>query len=187
ALGGEYDAPRWSLDRDALNTTFESIGSTNGGSARVNRDVWSIYQEVRVPFTSPTWNFPGFYSFEVDFAEREERYSQNTSAVLPSGGFPFQPAAHSQYNAQKPKISVRWKPLDPKYVGALILRGSYTESFHAPARSEISPASTGGPIGVFDPLLRSFYGSEGQVLGNPNLQPEVAYEWSYGAVYSPKW
>src|SRR5690242_13818536 len=24
------------------------------------------------------------------------------------------------------------------------------------------------------------------VRGNPNLRPEVAYEWSYGAVYSPK-
>ena len=57
ALGSEYDAPRWTLDRDPLNTTFQSIGSTNGGSARVNRDVWSIYEEVRVPFTSPTWNF----------------------------------------------------------------------------------------------------------------------------------
>ena len=133
ALGGEYDAPRWTLDRDPLNTTFQSSGSSNGESARVNRDVWSIYQEVRVPFTSPTWNFPGFYSFEVDFAEREEWYSQNTSAVLPSGAFPFQPAAHSQYNAQKPKVSVRWQPLDPKYIGALTLRGSYTEAFHAPA------------------------------------------------------
>ena len=187
ALGGEYDAPRWTLDRDALDTTFESIGSTNGGSAKVNRDVWSIYQEVRVPFTSPTWNFPGFYSLEVDFAEREEWYSQNTSAVLPSAAFPFQPAAHSQYNAQKPKISVRWQLLDPKYIGALTLRGSYTEAFHAPALSEISPASTGGPVGVGDPLLHSFYGAEGRFLGNPNLQPEVAYEWSYGAVYSPKW
>ena len=108
----------------------------------MNRDVWSIYQEVRVPFTSPTWNFPGFYSFEVDFAEREEWYSQNTSAVLPSGAFPFQPAAHSQYNAQKPKVSVRWQPLDPKWIGALTLRGSYTEAFHAPTLSEISPASS---------------------------------------------
>ncbi len=187
ALGGEYDAPRWTLDRDALNTTVESIGSTNGGSARVNRDVWSIYQEVRVPVTSPTWNLPGFYSLEVDFAEREEWYSQNASAVLPSGVFPFQPAAHSQYNAQKPKVSVRWQPLDPKYIGALTLRGSYTEAFHAPALSEISSASTGGPIGVVDPLLHFFYGAEGRTLGNPNLQPEVAYEWSYGAVYSPKW
>ena len=119
----------------------------------MNRDVWSIYQEVRVPFTSPTWNFPGFYSFEVDFAEREEWYSQNTSAVLPSGPFPFQPATHSQYNAQKPKVSVRWQPLDPKYIGALTLRGSYTEAFHAPALSEISPASSEGVADfVFDPL-----------------------------------
>jgi iron complex outermembrane receptor protein len=187
ALGGEYDAPRWTLYRDALNATFQSIGSTNGGDARVNRDVWSVYQEVRIPFTSPTWNFPGFYSFEVDFAEREEWYSQNTSAVLPSAAFPFQPAAHSQYNAQKPKVSVRWQPLDPKYIGGLTLRGSYTEAFHAPALSEISPASTQSFAGAVDPLLHQFYPFEVRVLGNPNLQPEVAYEWSYSAVYSPKW
>ena len=196
AIGGEYDAPRWTRDRDALNTTFQSIGSTDGGSARVNRDVWSIYQEVRVPFTSPTWNFPGFYSFEVDFAEREEWYSQNTSAVLPSGLFPFQPAAHSQYNAQKPKVSVRWQPLDPKYIGALTLRGSYTEAFHVPALSEISPASSQNFSTVSDPF--SSQNAEGtpehvntlveeRVIGNPNLHPEVAYEWSYGVVYSPKW
>jgi len=187
ALGGEYDAPRWTRDRDSLNNTFQSIGSTDGGSARVNRDVWSVYQEVRVPFTSPTWNFPGFYSFEIDFAEREEWYSQNTSAVLPSGAFPFQPATHTQYNAQKPKVSVRWQPLDPKYIGAFILRGSYTEAFHAPALSEISPASTESFAGGFDPILKEAVNTEARALGNPHLQPEVAYEWSYGAVYSPKW
>ena len=180
AIGGEYDAPRWTRDRDALNTTFQSIGSADGQSARVNRDVWSIYQEVRVPFTSPTWNFPGFYSVEVDFAEREEWYSQNTSAVLASGPFPAQPATHTQYNAQKPKVSVRFQPLDPKYIGALTLRSSYTEAFHAPHLSEISPASSEGvPSFSTTAQLRT--------IGNPNLQPEVAYEWSYGAVYSPKW
>jgi outer membrane receptor protein involved in Fe transport len=187
ALGGEYDAPRWTRDRDSLNGTFQSIGSTDGEGARVNRDVWSIYQEVRVPFSSPSWNFPVFYSFEVDFAEREERYSQNTSTVLASGAFPSQPAAHSRYNAQKPKVSVRWQPLDPKYIGALTLRGSYTEAFHAPALSEISPASTESSAGGFDPILKKLVNVEARVIGNPNLHPEVAYEWSYGAVYSPKW
>jgi iron complex outermembrane recepter protein len=187
ALGSEYDAPRWTRNRDSLNTTFQSIGSTDGEGARVNRDVWSIYQEVRVPFTSPTWNFPGFYSFEVDFAEREEWYSQNTSSVLASEAFPSQPAAHSQYNAQKPKVSVRWQPLDPKYIGALTLRGSYTEAFHAPALSEISPASTESSAQGFDPILKEPVNVEARVIGNPKLQPEVAYEWSYGAVYNPKW
>jgi iron complex outermembrane receptor protein len=188
AIGGEYDAPRFTRDRDALNNTFNSIGSTDGQSFRVNRDIWGIYEEVRVPFTSPTWNFPGFYSFEVDFAEREEWYSQNTSTVLPSGLFPGQQAFHSTYNAQKPKVSVRWQPLDPKYIGAVTLRGSYTEAFHAPTLSELTPASSQNFPIVADPFSTQTQPQiEERILGNPNVHPEVAYEWTYGAVYSPKW
>jgi iron complex outermembrane recepter protein len=188
ALGGEYHGERFTRDRDALNTTFNSTGSVDGQSFRTNRDVWGIYEEVRVPFTSPTWNVPGFYSLEIDFAEREEWYSNNTSPVLPIGFQPFVPAAHSQYNTQKPKVSVRWQPLDPKYIGAVTLRGSYTEAFHAPTLAELSPASSQSFPLVVDPFSSE---TEPQVeehfIGNPNLHPEVAYEWTYGAVYSPKW
>ena len=148
AIGGEYRGERMTRDRDPLNNTFESIGSGNGQGFRANRDVWAIYQEVRVPFTSPTWNFAGFYSFEVDFAEREEWYSQNTSTVLS----PFQPATSSQYNGQRPKVSVRWQPIDPKYIGAFTLRGSYTEAFHAPTLFEITPAGTQNFTDVTDPF-----------------------------------
>lgn len=188
AIGGEYDAPRFTRDRDALNNTFNTIGSVDGQSFRVNRDIWGIYEEVRVPFTSPTWNFPGFYSFEVDFAEREEWYSQNTSSVLASGLFPAIPAVHSTYNAQKPKVSIRWQPMDPKYIGALTLRGSYTEAFHAPTLGELTPASSQNFPIVADPFSSQTEPQiEERVIGNPNLHPEVAYEWTYGAVYSPKW
>jgi iron complex outermembrane recepter protein len=188
AIGGEYDAPRFTRDRDALNNTFQSIGSVDGQSFRVNRDVWGVYEEVRVPFTSPTWNFPGFYSFEVDFAEREEWYSNNTSAVLPSGLFAGLPAAHSRYNAQRPKVSVRWQPLDPKYIGAVTLRGSYTEAFHAPTLAELTPASSQNFPVVADPFSTQTEPQvEERVIGNPGVHPEVAYEWTYGIVYSPKW
>src|SRR5438552_2222627 len=188
AIGGEYDAPRLERDRDALNTTFNTIGSVDGQSFRVNRDIWGVYEEVRVPFTSPTWNFPGFYSFEVDFAEREEWYSNNTSTVLPSSLFPLQPATHTTYNAQKPKVSIRCQPLDPKYIGAVTLRGSYTEAFHAPTLSEITPSGTQNFPIVADPFSTQTEPQiEERVLGNPALHPEVAYEWTYGAVYSPKW
>jgi iron complex outermembrane recepter protein len=184
AIGGEYRGERMTRDRDPLNNTFQSIGSVDGQGFRVNRDVWSIYEEVRVPFTSPTWNFPGFYSFEVDFAEREEWYSQNTSTVLR----PFQPATSSQYNGQRPKVSVRWQPLDPKYIGALTLRGSYTEAFHAPTLFEMTSAGTQNFPMVKDPFSRLTPDQiEERVSGNPLIQPEVAYEWSYGIVYSPKW
>src|SRR5207249_1756149 len=184
AIGGEYGAPRYTRNRDALNNTFSSIGSVDGQSFKVNRDVWSIYEEVRVPITSPTWNFWGFYSFEVDFAEREEWFSQNTSSVL----VPRLPSAGSEYNTQKPKISIRWQPLDPKWIGALTLRGSYTEAFHAPTLGELSPAGSQGIGEVHDP--KGLTPNEEVVVittGNFHLTNETAYEWSYGAVYSPKW
>src|SRR5215813_11106288 len=184
AIGGEYRGERMTRNRDPLNDTFNSIGSVDGQGFRVNRDVWSIYQEIRIPFTSPTWNFFGFYSFEVDFAEREEWYSQNTSTVLT----PFQPATSSQYNGQRPKVSVRWQSVDPKYVGAVTLRGSYSEAFHAPTLFEITPAGSQNFSPVNDPFSRLTPDQiEERISGNPLLQPEVAYEWSYGIVYSPKW
>ena len=42
---------------------------------------------------------------------------------------------------------------------------------------------------VHDPTGVTPDGTTIRVLltGNPLLKPEVAYEWSYGAVYSPKW
>jgi iron complex outermembrane receptor protein len=182
AIGGEYHGERFSRDRDALNTTFSSIGSTDGESFKVNRDVWGTYQEVRVPFTSPIWNFPGAYSLEIDFAEREEWYSQNASRTSVT------PPVGTQYNAQKPKVSVRYQPLDPKWIGALTLRGSYSEAFHAPNLSELAPAGSQNFPAVQDPFSNFTEAQvEERVTGNPRLNPEVAYEWTYGAVYSPKW
>ena len=133
--------------------------------------------------TSPAWNFPGAYSLEFDIAEREEWYSQNTSPTT------VLKAQHSQFNAQKPKFSVRGQPFDPKWIGALILRGSYTEAFHAPTLPDLTSAGIEGFGTIRDP--RGLTPNDDRVrevfTGNPNLKPEVAYEWSYGTVYSPKW
>jgi iron complex outermembrane receptor protein len=189
AAGAEYRGERWKNDPDSQSAAFDTISVPDIEASRVNRDVWAIYQEVRFPVTSPLWNFPGVYSLEFDIAEREEWYSQNTSAVLPIAGLPLVPAQHSQYNAQKPKFSVRWQPLNPKWTGALTLRSSYSEAFHAPTLPDLTGAGTESgemvhdpkglsPPGIFVPVI---------VSGNPNLKPEVAYEWTCGVVYTPKW
>src|SRR5256714_8254401 len=189
AAGLEYRGERWKNDPDSESTTFNTIGVFDFQISRVNRDVWGTYQEVRLPVTSPLWNFSGAYSLEFDIAEREEWYSQNTSAVLPSAFHPFVPAQHSQYNAQKPKFSVRWQPLDPKWIGALTLRGSYSEAFHAPTLPDLTPAGSAATLLILDPRGFTPIGTAvpATISGNPNLKPEVAYEWTYGAVYSPKW
>ena len=183
ALGLEYRGERWRSDPASENTSFNTIGATDFEASRVNRDVWATYQEVRFPVTSPQWNFPGAYSLQFDIAEREEWYSQNTSPTT------VLKAQHSQFNAQKPKFSVRWQPFDPKWIGALTLRGSYTEAFHAPTLPDLTPAGTESFGFIRDP--RGLTPNDDRVrevfTGNPNLKPEVAYEWSYGTVYSPKW
>ena len=132
ALGSEYRGERYENTPDSLNTTFNTIGSVDLEASRVNRDVWGFYQEVRIPVTSPTWNFPGAYSLEFDLAEREEWYSQNTAATSVVG------SGHSQFDTQRPKFSVRYQPFDQE----LTLRASYSEGFHAPTLFEISPASS---------------------------------------------
>src|SRR5207249_11269592 len=69
----------------------------------------------------------------------------------------------------------------------------YSEGFHAPTVPDLTPAGSEffAPFPDFlrDPKGLTPPGSLVRVIqtGNPNLKPEVAYEWSYGAVYSPKW
>ena len=187
AVGLEYRGERWRTNPDSENASFDAIGTFNFQASKVNRDVWATYQEVRIPVTSPAWKLPGAYSLEFDVAEREEWYSQNTSATS------VLPAEHSQFDAQKPKFSVRWQPLDPKWIGALTLRGSYSEGFHAPTLPDLTPAAAEiflvTPSDIRDPTGKTPPGTTIRVLlpGNPFLKPEVAYEWSYGAVYNPKW
>ncbi len=187
AAGTEYHGERWTNNPDSENTSFDTIGSTDFEASRVNRDVWTTYQEVRIPVTSPAWKFPGAYSLEFDIAEREEWYSQNTSATT------VLKAQHSQFDAQRPKFSIRWQPLDPGWIGTLTLRGSYSEGFHAPTLPDLTPAGTEAflafPEDLRDPKGLTPDGTGVQVItnGNPLLKPEVAYEWSYGAVYTARW
>src|SRR6266536_1216206 len=52
----------------------------------------------------------------------------------------------------------------------------------------MTPAGTQDFPLVADPFSTpTVYQVEERNSGNPFLQPEVAYEWSYGIVYSPKW
>ncbi len=83
---------------------------------------------------------------------------------------------------ERPKFSVRYQPFD----SSLTLRGDYTEAFHAPNLSDISPSAAESFFDVIDPKFgEEAFGRE-LLGGQPNLRPEVAYGWSYGAVWSPK-
>ena len=54
---------------DGLSASGQVItGFPVFGSIQGSRDSWSAYWELRVPIASPTWNFPGLHSLEVDYA-----------------------------------------------------------------------------------------------------------------------
>jgi iron complex outermembrane recepter protein len=166
ALGGEHRTERASDQPDALISSGQNLGGTSFASTKASRDVWSIYWEVRLPVTSPAWNVPGLYSLELDYQERFDDFSD-------FGG------------TERPKFSVRWQPID----SALTIRATYSEAYHVPTLSDlfrgvlVQSAFIDDPRSIANPPLVITHES-----GNPNLQPETAYEWTYGAVVTPgKW
>src|SRR5262249_39433077 len=180
AIGGEHRTEHETDQPDAPTASGQTIGQgqTSFLPTKGSRDVWSIYSEVRVPVTSPFWNCPGLYSLELGYQERYDNYSD------------FGPT-------EKPKFFFRWQPFD----SSLTLRGTYNEAYHAPTLAELftsqvhktelvmDPATVlpGDPLGrtpgtQLTPLGTTVNETSG---GNPNLNAEVAYEWTYGGVWTP--
>src|SRR5439155_564947 len=165
AIGGEHRRERASDNPDALTSSAQTIGATNFGPTNGSRDVWSIYWEVLVPVTSPVWNVPGLYSLELGYQERYENFSDFGST-------------------EKPKVFFRWQPID----SALTFRATYNEAFHAPTLSDLFRGALQEFPTIFDPRSPATGPVVAQSSGNPNLQPETAYEWTYGAIVTPgKW
>ena len=168
AVGGEHRTERASDQPDALISSGNTLGGTTFASTKGSRDVWSIYWELRLPVTSPAWNLPGLYSLELDYQERFDDFSD-------FGG------------TERPKFSVRWQPID----SALTIRATYSEAYHAPTLSDLFRGVTVQSLRI-SYLIRGVQLPDQTVTthlsGNPNLQPETAYEWTYGAVVTPgKW
>src|SRR5207248_2547582 len=168
AIGGEHRTERASDQPDSLTSSGNTLGGVTFMSTRGIRDVWSIYWEVRLPVTSSAWNVPGLYSLELDYQERYENFSDFGAT-------------------ERPKFSVRWQPID----SALTLRATYSEAYHGPTLNDLFAGALLGPSGASDPRSTppgKVVGAFGLTSGNPNLRPETAYEWTYGAVVTPgKW
>ncbi|HEV2045516.1 MAG TPA: TonB-dependent receptor [Chthoniobacterales bacterium] len=165
AIGSIHLSNTFQDNPDALTASGQTTGSTNFAPTRGSRDSWSVFWEARIPITGPTWNFPGAYSLELTYAERYENFSDFGQT-------------------ERPKFSVRWQPIDT----ALTLRASYIEAFHAPSLGELFSGTSQSFPNVKDPLGASEPQVEQHLLGNKTLQPEIAYEYTYGGVVTPgKW
>jgi iron complex outermembrane receptor protein len=165
AVGGEHRTEHAADNPDALTASGQTTGATNFAPTKGSRDVWSVYWELRVPVTSPTWNFPGLYALELNYQERYDNFSDFG-------------------DTERPKFSARWNPFDAN----ITVRASYSEAFHAPTLGELFAGVAQSFPNVVDKFSTATEPQVEQDLsGNPNLKPETAYEWTYGIVMTPKW
>ena len=151
---------------DALSVSGQIItGVSPFGLIKGSRDSWSVYWELRVPITGPTWHFPGAHSLELDYAERFEDFSDFGQT-------------------ERPKFALRWQPLGGS-PAPLTLRAAYIEAFHAPTLSDLFSGPSPFFGFIFDPVLNRPYETQVEFSGNPNLNPEFAYERTFGGVLTP--
>ena len=178
AFGGQFRREQLQQQVDELSLTGDIAGSSTGASTNAGRRDWAIYAESRIPITSPTFNFPGFYSLELDAAVRYEEFRNNNT------------------NVAVPKFGIRWQPFDETLtirstIGKGFLEPSLIELFGSPTSAltlvvDTLPTSLGGPpVPIGDPSRTE---PEQNVVftSNPLLQPEDSVSWTAGIVWSPK-
>jgi hypothetical protein len=85
-------------------------------------------------------------------------------------------------STERPKFFFRWQPID----SSLTLRGTYNEAYHVPTLGELFTSQVHETVFVPDPAgLTPHNAVEATIGGNPHLNAEQAYEWTYGAAWTP--
>jgi outer membrane receptor protein involved in Fe transport len=178
AFGGQFRREQLTQDIDDLSASGDIASSSPGASTQAGRKDWALYAEANIPLTSPTFNFPGFYSTELTAAVRYEEFENNNTNVM------------------VPKFGLRWQPLDESLtiratIGKGFLQPSLIELFGSPTSAlapvtDTLPASLGGPpVPIGDPSRTE---REQNIVdtSNPGLQPEDSTSFTAGIVWTPK-
>ncbi|WP_327754060.1 TonB-dependent receptor [Sphingobium sp. SJ10-10] len=139
---------------------------TNVGGSHGKLNVKEAYAEIAVPILKDT---PFFQELSANGAIRVTDYS--TSGTVKTW-----------------KAGATWKPVD-----SLLLRGTYSHDIRAPNLYELYAGPQSG-IGIVNDVRNAAgtYGSGQNVnantltVGNPDLKPEVANTYTFGAVFAPE-
>lgn len=177
AVGGSWREEGLSAYTDPNGRNTDAVthavtgGYWDGGIAAdpfsTSRSVEAGFVELRIPVTSPKWNAPGLYSFDLIGAGREENYSDAGSSFVP-------------------KIAFRWQP----FSGDVTIRGSYSKSFTAPQQFfEVGPTDT--RLVAAAVLQKAFTatipndGFQAEDGNNPQLKPATAQTRSLSLTWAP--
>jgi iron complex outermembrane receptor protein len=163
AAGGGFRSESLNIDYDGLTRAGKAPGLNPADPTSGRRDSYALFAEVRIPVTSPDMDIPVLHSMEITAAGRYESFDPGGDSAVP-------------------KVTLRWQPLDEQFT----LRGSYSQSFVAPATYQLFGGRT-----VNNPFIAltgdSSFTQESTVnRSNPTLQAVDAENYSAGIVISPK-
>ncbi|HEU4531629.1 MAG TPA: TonB-dependent receptor [Steroidobacteraceae bacterium] len=161
ALGAEYRAQEFRSGNELLS----SRGATSLGN-EFEREVASVFAELRVPLFGGSNARRGLHEMEMSFAARYEHYDDFGDKAVPG-------------------IGLSWSP-----VPGLKLRTSWAESFKAPNLADLDQTSN---LSQLFPLVDPQDPQAGAVpfllsIGkNADLQEETARNWTAGIDLTPAW
>ena len=188
ALGAQYREEGRKTDVNpqitgSVNSFGRLAGGTSVGGLSENknfdaeRDVWAVFAELAIPLTEDV---------DIQLAGRYEDYGGDIGATF------------------DPKLALRWQTTD-----SIVLRGSVSSSFRGPALAQIAEgtgyslefgvrdylASAANPAGdncvrtgrcaIPDDASSPTTTIVKQGLETPDLQPETAVQWNFGAIWTP--
>jgi iron complex outermembrane receptor protein len=169
ALGVEarHDKATYSVNRP-LASQASSSGFADAQNQAGSRSIYAVFAELNAPITK---------ELELNFAAREDKYTD----------------VGSSFN---PKVSARYQP-----VKQVLMRASFNKGFRAPTLFDLfgpqsitnssdthdDPVLCPGGVAVPNANPSIVCGQQQFVRqgGNPNLQPEHSRNYSFGAVYEP--
>ncbi|WP_374469629.1 TonB-dependent receptor [Phenylobacterium sp.] len=162
--GGEVKA---AVGAQVRRETFRRSGSSYVATVapqaidglQTERTVTAVFAEVRTPLIGAGNRRRGVERLELSAALRGERYSDFGETV-------------------NPRVGLQWVPID-----GLLIRGTYGESYRAPALQELAEARSNGPVRLASGADRIL--SLALQGGNPDLGPETAKTLTLGADWSP--
>ncbi|MBI2512117.1 MAG: TonB-dependent receptor [Opitutae bacterium] len=169
AFGGDIrrESLSQTADRNSQTATFGWDSATTLDPFEADRNVKSLFAELRVPLVSKESAIPGIHTLDLDIAARHEIYSDTDDPTVP-------------------KFALRWQPFSEN----LTLRATYGESFAAPTLFQLfGPGSVG-----FTSTLNLTSLSGGAITGQANartgsnsaLLPSTSKNFTAGFVWSPK-
>jgi len=161
AWGGSYTKSE--NEQKSVNYTVAVTPVVTTSSAEGKDNTKAAFAELSIPVVGKPNAIPGVRQFDVTIAGRYETHDRAGSSTVPEYGF-------------------TWVPIRP-----VMLRGSYSEGFRAPALTEYQVVNTVVTGTVQDPL-RTPPSTTGVTLTrgqNSNIEPETSHTEFLGLVVEP--